>query len=154
MVLARFSKKVAIGLAVGGIALAILIVALVTHPVPWHHSDGLFGKYTVVIMYLLAILLITKDSVLLYQVFFRDAAAIWLTGDELIYFNQYSVGWFTRIARSGIETVSLEPNAFIQEAIVFSLVNNGQSSIRTWMLSEPADALIPRIRMALAQNAR
>jgi hypothetical protein len=110
------------------------------------NSKGLFRYEFAIIAWVCGALLIVRQLTILNQIILHRAAAVWIARDRLFYLNIYWDIIYRSIPLSDVAKFEVKSDFAAHGGIVVRLRNGQERVISTWLLSEPVDAVIARLR--------
>jgi hypothetical protein len=160
VVIAKFSKSIAITVAIFEILLSIILINVVFHPPSWspHYGQPL-GLKDYAMLALSPLVAFTGASIL-YEVIFQHSRAIWCDRNSVRYLDTYWNTGTKTVPINGIISVYVGViresyfSIFDKEAIVLEIKGGELKKVRTWFLSEPAATIVLRLEENLKQASR
>ncbi len=87
---------------------------------------------------------------MLYQLVFRDSAAIWIKDESVIYLDTYFGIWFVDVPLRDIASVSVGPmGRSRRQGLIFALHDGSQKATRTLFLAETSEIVLSRLAAKL-----
>jgi len=154
MVIAHFSKRKSLIYTLSFLVACVLMyVATLYHPPgvsvsEYLHSKGLFRYEFAVAAWVCGALLIVRQIIILNQVIAHGSSAIWAAHDRLYYLNIFSGIFYRSVLLSDILEFELRTDIAARGGVVIRLRNGQERMISTWLLLEPTDAVMARLRAA------
>lgn len=152
-VIAHFSRAKAFAYVIGWlIACALLYGLTLYHPVGvslngYLNSKGLFRYEFAVIAWVLGTLLIARQLTILNQLILRKSVAVWASRGNIYYLNVYWDIFYRTVRCSDVEDFDVATNgSFGSGGIVIRLRAGQEKVVTTWLLSEPTDMILSRLR--------
>jgi len=154
--IAHFSKLRALAFVIGGLLLVAIVLAVtLRHPAEISLIDYLAAKDVyvlpmVVIGWLAVSLLTVRLLLILRQILFEQARAIWIENGRVHYMNTRLDTVFRKLPLDRIESVKIEPMGRMRPlGIVMKLKAGDRRAVPIWILAESGDVVLDRLNRNL-----
>lgn len=156
VVIARYATRKALAYVTGVLVFCALLLLTLRHPAgislkAYLESRGPFVYEWAMAAWICGVLLFVRQMAILNQIVFKHAAAVWIADGRIFYMNIYWNILFVSVSCDQIESVSMGSMGSLRpDGIVMRQRGGGKRSIATWILSEPAEIVLSRLKDAIA----